>query len=71
MAQAHGLETSLSPLRGLNDQLLLQSQFSNGEPARDAVVRLVPPNGRPLELGRTDGQGQLSFALPKGAPQAL
>ena len=67
MAQAHGIETSLSPLRGLNDQLLLQSQFSNGEPARDAVVRLVPPNGRPLELGRTDGQGQLSFALPKGA----
>ena len=32
-----------------------------------SVVRLVPPHGQPLELGRTDGQGQLSFALPKGA----
>lgn len=66
-AQAHGIESSLSPLRGLNNQLLLQSQFSNGEPARDAVVRLVPPDGHPLDLGRTDGQGQLSFALPKDA----
>ena len=66
-AQAHGIESRLSPLRGLTDQLLLQSQFSNGEPTRDAVVRLVPPQGQPLELGRTDGQGQLSFALPKGA----
>ena len=67
LAQAHGIESSLSPLRGLNNQLLLQSQFSNGEPARDAVVRLVPPDGHPLDLGRTDGQGQLSFALPKDA----
>ena len=66
-AQAHGIESSLSPLRGLADQLQLHSQFSNGEPTRDAVVRLVPPHGQPLELGRTDGQGQLSFALPKGA----
>ncbi|GDX72598.1 hypothetical protein LBMAG39_10310 [Cyanobium sp.] len=67
LAQAHGIESSLSPLRGLNNQLLLQSQFSNGEPARDAVVRLVAPDGHPLDLGRTDGQGQLSFALPKDA----
>ena len=67
LAHAHGIESSLSPLRGLNNQLLLQSQFSNGEPARDAVVRLVPPDGHPLDLGRTDGQGQLSFALPKDA----
>ncbi len=66
-ARAHGIESRLSPLRGLTDQLLLQSQFSNGEPTRDAVVRLVPPQGQPLELGRTDGQGQLRFALPKGA----
>ena len=66
-AQAHGIESRLSPLRGLTDQLQLHSQFSNGEPTRDAVVRLVPPQGQPLELGRTDGQGQLSFTLPKGA----
>ena len=66
-ALAHGIESRLSPLRGLSDALLLQSQFSNGEPTRDAVVRLVPPQGDPLELGRTDQHGQLSFALPKGA----
>jgi nickel transport protein len=66
-ALAHGIESRLSPLRGLSDALLLQSQFSNGEPTRDAVVRLVPPHGEPLELGRTDQHGQLSFALPKGA----
>ena len=66
-AWAHGIESRLSPLRGLTDQLQLHSQFSNGEPTRDAVVRLVPPHGQPVELGRTDGQGQLSFALPKGA----
>ena len=66
-ARAHGIESQLSPLHGLGDQLLLHSQFSNGEPTRDAVVRLVPPQGQPLELGRTDQHGQLSFALPKGA----
>ena len=67
VAHAHGIESRLSSLRGLSDQLVLQSQFSNGEPTRDAVVRLVPPHGDPLELGRTDQHGQLSFALPKGA----
>jgi len=66
-AQAHGIESSLSPLRGLNDQLILQSHFSNGEPISEALVRLVPPGGRPVELGRTNAKGQLSFALPKGA----
>lgn len=66
-ARAHGIETSLSRLPSLSEGLLLQSQFSSGEPTRDAVVRLVPPSGAPIELGRTDAQGQLSFALPKGA----
>ncbi len=66
-ARAHGIETSLSRLPSLSEGLMLQSQFSSGEPTRDAVVRLVPPGGAPIELGRTDAQGQLSFALPKGA----
>jgi nickel transport protein len=66
-ARAHGIETSLSRLPSLSEGLLLQSQFSSGEPTRDAVVRLVPPSGAPIELGRTDALGQLSFALPKGA----
>ena len=66
-ARAHGIETSLSRLASLSEGLLLQSQFSSGEPTRDAVVRLVPPSGAAIELGRTDAQGQLSFALPKGA----
>ena len=66
-ARAHGIETSLSRLPSLSEGLLLQSQFSSGEPTRDAVVRLVPPSGTPIEVGRTDAHGQLSFALPKGA----
>lgn len=66
-ARAHGIETSLSRLPSLSDGLLLQSQFSSGEPTRDAVVRLVPPGGAAIELGRTDAEGKLSFALPRGA----
>lgn len=63
-ARSHAIESSLERLTALNDQLLLESRFGNGEPAGDAVVRLVPPGGQPLEVGRTDGQGRLSFRLP-------
>ena len=66
-ARAHGIESSLTRLQALSDELTLESQFSSGEPTRDAVVRLVPPGGAPIEVGRTDARGQLSFALPKGA----
>jgi len=66
-AQAHGIESSLTRLQSLNDSLMLQSHFSNGEPTSDAVVRLVAPDGQAVELGRTNTEGQLSFALPKQA----
>jgi nickel transport protein len=66
-AQAHGIESSLTRLQSLSDGLMLQSQFSNGEPTSDAVVRLVAPDGQAVELGRTNAEGQLSFALPKQA----
>jgi nickel transport protein len=46
---------------------MLESRFSNGEPTSDAIVRLVAPDGQAVELGRTDAEGQLSFALPKQA----
>ncbi|MFM7652446.1 MAG: hypothetical protein ACKO5M_05925, partial [Vulcanococcus sp.] len=67
LARAHGIQSSVTHLAGNTDQLLLQSAFSSGVPTADAVVRLVPPGGQPLEVGRTDSQGQLSFALPKNA----
>lgn len=67
LARAHAIESSLTRLQSLNDQLLLQSQFSTGQPTADAVVRLVPPGGQPVELGRTDSRGQLSFNLPSNA----
>jgi nickel transport protein len=70
LARAHGIESSLTRLEGLSGQLMLQSQFSSGQPTADAVVRLVPPAGQPLELGRTDSQGRLSFALPAQASGA-
>lgn len=66
-ARSHAIESSLERLSALNDQLLLETRFGNGEPAGDAVVRLVPPGGEPVEVGRTDGQGRLSFQLPSQA----
>jgi len=66
-AQAHGIESSLTRLESLTDSLVLESRFSNGEPTSDAAVRLVAPDGESLELGRTNANGQLSFALPKQA----
>lgn len=48
--------------------LRLESHYSSGLPAQDALVRLVPPNGgTPIEVGYTNAQGQLRFRLPAGA----
>ena len=69
-AHSHAIESSLERLSSLTDQLVLDSRFGNGEPADDAVVRLVPPNGEPIELGRTDASGQLRFQLPSNATSA-
>lgn len=67
-AGAHAIESTLERLQSVTDGLMLSSSFSSGEPAADAVVRLVPPGGgSPIEVGRTDARGQLSFALPRGA----
>lgn len=69
-AHSHAIESSLERLSSLTDQMLLDSRFGNGEPANDAVVRLVPPNGEPIEVGRTDASGQLRFQLPSKATSA-
>lgn len=69
-AHSHTIESSLERLSSLTDQLVLDSRFGNGEPADDAVVRLVPPNGEPIEVGRTDASGQLRFQLPSNATSA-
>jgi len=66
-ASAHGIESSITRLESLTNSLVLESRFSNGEPTSDAVVRLVAPDGESREIGRTNAQGQLSFALPKQA----
>lgn len=49
------------------DTLQLESRFSSGEPAQRAAVRLMPPQGEAIEVGRTDARGQLRFQLPPGA----
>jgi len=67
LARAHGIETSLTRQDQLSSTLLLQSHFSSGQPTTDALVRLIPPSGQPLVLGRTNNLGQLSFALPSQA----
>ena len=69
-AHSHAIESSLERISSLTDQLVLDSRFGNGEPADGAVVRLVPPNGEPVEVGRTDASGQLRFQLPSNATSA-
>lgn len=79
-AHAHGIESSIERLAPLNEakaferprnsdaSLQLESRFSSGVPAIDAAVRLVPPDGgTPIDLGRTDAEGRLTFALPRSA----
>lgn len=66
--RAHGIESSLERLTSLSNSMRLESQFSSGQPASDAAVRIVPPDGGPaIELGRTDAAGSIVFTLP---PQA-
>lgn len=60
--RAHGIQSSLERFGGLKAQL--ESNFSSGVPASHAEVRLVPPGGHPIALGRTDDHGRLSFRLP-------
>ena len=69
-AHSHAIESSLERLSSLTDQLVLDSRFGNGEPAAAAVVRLIPPGGTPIEVGRTDASGQLRFRLPQNATAA-
>lgn len=64
---AHAIESSITRLASLNDGLQVHSQFASGQPTVAAKVRLIAPGGEAIELGRTDAQGLLSFALPKGA----
>jgi nickel transport protein len=65
--RAHAIESSLDRVTALNDELLLESRFGSGQPADDAVVRLLPPGGEPIEVGRTDAEGRLRFRLPADA----
>jgi len=67
LARAHGIQSTVTHVHGSSEQLLLSSAFSSGVPTSHASVRLLAPGGRALELGQTDAQGQLAFALPKGA----
>lgn len=82
-ASAHAIQTSLETLSSLSraytgsstgpdtaasgPSFVLASSFSTGAPVADASVKLVPPGGTPIALGRTDARGQLNFQLPAGA----
>jgi nickel transport protein len=77
-ARAHAIQTDLTVIGGSHGQLQasiqaggnrleLASHFSTGLPASDAAVRLIPAQGgTPIELGRTNADGRLAFALPAG-----
>lgn len=66
--EAHAIESSLDRLESLREGLMIESHFSNGEPVKGALVRLVPPDGgQPVEVGQMNAQGRLSFNMPKGA----
>jgi nickel transport protein len=70
---AHGIQSTLEylPSSGTaasSGSLELQSSFSTGVPARDAAVRLMPPDGgKAIELGHTGPDGRLTFTLPSTA----
>ena len=59
--KAHLIE---SALHYVNGELELSSSFSNGEPTKGAVVRLLNADGSAgQELGRTDQAGRLTLNL--------
>ncbi|MGC6483969.1 MAG: hypothetical protein ACON4T_10480 [Synechococcus sp.] len=59
---AHALESSL---RYINGELQLSSNFSTGDAAAGATVRLLQADGSPgKELGQMDSNGMLTLALP-------
>jgi nickel transport protein len=78
LVRAHAIQTDLTvvgashnhlqaSLPAAGSKLELASHFSTGLPARDASVRLIPAQGgSPIELGRTNADGRLAFALPAG-----
>jgi len=82
-ASAHAIQSTLETLGSLSraytgsstgagtgaagPSFALASSFSTGAPVADASVKLVPPGGTPIALGRTDARGQLNFQLPAGA----
>lgn len=69
-ARAHGIESTLERVsdRLSSTPYQLQSHFSSGLPAREAAVRMVSPDGTAaVDLGETDADGRLTFALPARA----
>jgi len=68
-ARAHAIQSTLEYLpSAAGGTMELTSRFSSGDPARDATVRLVPPNGgEAIPIGRTGSDGRLTFTLPQGA----
>ncbi len=69
-ARAHGIESTLERVgdRLSRTPYQLESHFSSGLPAREASVRLVSPDGTAsVNLGQTDAEGRLTFALPARA----
>jgi len=51
--------------RGGRPRTPAERPFLHGEPSSDAAVHLLPPDGSdPVEIGRTDATGNLSFTLP-------
>jgi len=62
-----GAGTDAAGTGAAGTSFVLASSFSTGAPVADATVKLVPPGGTPIALGRTDARGQLNFQLPAGA----
>lgn len=68
-ARAHAIESTLDYLpSAAGGKLELESHFSSGDPARDATVRLLlPDGGEAIAIGKTGSDGRLTFNLPPGA----
>jgi nickel transport protein len=69
-ARAHGIESTLEKVgdRLISSPYQLESRFSTGQPARQATVRMVSPDGTAsVDLGETNAEGRLTFTLPARA----
>jgi len=63
LAHAHGLFVHYDI--PAPDRIIISAFWQADEPAAQASVRMLDPNGATIAAGRTDARGQCTFAVPE------